>query len=637
MGILYLIQPAELVGTDRYKIGCSDKNDLSRLNSYKKNTKRLCIIKCTLPFIFEKILKIIFNLKFKKIAGHEYFRGNEKIMLFYFTKISNYIETNNYNDDNNLSVKIDVNVIYEHFLKNNENILNIYPSYVLTESIQEMFKIEYVQDICNIESNQEIEVCKIKNNTMLFSNKLLNMFFKPELINTINKYIFPKNLDLGLICKYGIIELLLLTFSQSNIRNNYYEIYNTCIDNACIGGYEVIVKLVIKYWENYLVEELCDVCKTGNIIWNNGLISACKYGNTEIATLMIDNGADDYKSGIFHAYTGLYNDPVNFQTTRLAIIKFMLEYIEIEWTNNIYYACIKETVEYIESIIKNESGCFNNIYNTACNDKKIDIIKLVIQKELHNWNVIYDNSFLSRDLEIVKLIVQEKQNIINVRAAYACKKGLFDIVKLLIKKGANDWNKLLAIASQCGHLNIVNLIITKGVINWDMGLFGACKGGQLELVKFMIKNGADNWKMGLYYACYGGQLEIINLMINKGVDDWDIGMCGACYGGQLEIIKSMIDKGANKWNNGLSNACEGGKLEIVNFMIDKGANNWNDGLIGACSGGHEKFVNLMIEKGAYKWNEGLSGACYNEQLEIVKLMIEKGATHCSNCNNHVFN
>lgn len=37
MGIIYLIQPAELVGTNRYKIGCSKKDDLSRLTTgYKK-------------------------------------------------------------------------------------------------------------------------------------------------------------------------------------------------------------------------------------------------------------------------------------------------------------------------------------------------------------------------------------------------------------------------------------------------------------------------------------------------------------------------------------------------------------------------------------------------------------------------
>ena len=40
-GIVYLIQPEELLQTNRYKIGCSTKNDLSRVCSYKKNSRYL--------------------------------------------------------------------------------------------------------------------------------------------------------------------------------------------------------------------------------------------------------------------------------------------------------------------------------------------------------------------------------------------------------------------------------------------------------------------------------------------------------------------------------------------------------------------------------------------------------------------
>lgn len=30
-GLIYLIQPKELIGTNRYKIGCSRKNDFKRI------------------------------------------------------------------------------------------------------------------------------------------------------------------------------------------------------------------------------------------------------------------------------------------------------------------------------------------------------------------------------------------------------------------------------------------------------------------------------------------------------------------------------------------------------------------------------------------------------------------------------
>lgn len=56
MGIIYLIQPAELVDTERYKIGISNNNDLKRCNSYKKGSRYLCIFECENPLKLEKII-----------------------------------------------------------------------------------------------------------------------------------------------------------------------------------------------------------------------------------------------------------------------------------------------------------------------------------------------------------------------------------------------------------------------------------------------------------------------------------------------------------------------------------------------------------------------------------------------------
>ena len=77
-GTIYLIQPAELVGTDRYKIGCSAKNDLERLKKgYKKGTRFIDIRECDNPFAVEREVKSRFNSKFNLIAGKEYFKGDE--------------------------------------------------------------------------------------------------------------------------------------------------------------------------------------------------------------------------------------------------------------------------------------------------------------------------------------------------------------------------------------------------------------------------------------------------------------------------------------------------------------------------------------------------------------------------------
>ena len=94
MGIIYLIQPAELVGTNRYKIGCSAKNTLERILSYKKGTRVLSVNYSNDYSKIEKILIEEFNKKFKLIAGREYFEGNEKDIYKLFIEIvyENYID-----------------------------------------------------------------------------------------------------------------------------------------------------------------------------------------------------------------------------------------------------------------------------------------------------------------------------------------------------------------------------------------------------------------------------------------------------------------------------------------------------------------------------------------------------------------
>jgi hypothetical protein len=78
-GIIYLIQPAELVGTQRYKIGCSSKTTLDRCqNGYKKGSRFLNIMECLDPFGIEKELKRVFGSQFRLVAGKEYFEGDEE-------------------------------------------------------------------------------------------------------------------------------------------------------------------------------------------------------------------------------------------------------------------------------------------------------------------------------------------------------------------------------------------------------------------------------------------------------------------------------------------------------------------------------------------------------------------------------
>jgi hypothetical protein len=96
-GIVYLIQPEELLQTNRYKIGCSLKNDLSRVCSYKKNSRYLYIAECINPHTLESNIKSSFNNKYTLIAGKEYFEGDEKNIVNDFVKIVNDYNNEVYN------------------------------------------------------------------------------------------------------------------------------------------------------------------------------------------------------------------------------------------------------------------------------------------------------------------------------------------------------------------------------------------------------------------------------------------------------------------------------------------------------------------------------------------------------------
>lgn len=88
-GIVYLIQPCELINTNRYKVGMSKLLNLNRMKAYKNGTRYLFI--CERKNVLETERSIIkaFNERYKKIAGREYFEINEseEEMIKYFISI----------------------------------------------------------------------------------------------------------------------------------------------------------------------------------------------------------------------------------------------------------------------------------------------------------------------------------------------------------------------------------------------------------------------------------------------------------------------------------------------------------------------------------------------------------------------
>ena len=137
-GIIYLIQPAELVNTNKYKIGCSLTPTLDRCKKgYKKGSRYLSIMECYNPFELEKNIKNEFNKHFKLIAGNEFFEGDEYIMLDLFLDI---VKNNRQSKEDILQIIPEKNDLITHFEYNPEYIITLDNS---TYSIAKNFHLKY--------------------------------------------------------------------------------------------------------------------------------------------------------------------------------------------------------------------------------------------------------------------------------------------------------------------------------------------------------------------------------------------------------------------------------------------------------------------------------------------------------------
>lgn len=119
-GIIYLIQPTVLVGSTKFKVGCSGKSNLDRIKSYDKNSRYLCIHECTKPYELEKQIKAAFNDKFTLVSGQEYFEGDEFEIIKTFNEIFTAYINQHYNNNKPTS-KVDSNPVNNNIVDDSTN------------------------------------------------------------------------------------------------------------------------------------------------------------------------------------------------------------------------------------------------------------------------------------------------------------------------------------------------------------------------------------------------------------------------------------------------------------------------------------------------------------------------------------
>jgi hypothetical protein len=246
-GIIYLIQPCELIGTSRYKIGCSKTPDLDRCkNGYKKGSRYICIMECIDPILLETNIKEQFNKTFILIAGNEYYEGNETDMHKLFIDIffnhknsindteninnmdNNYLksyeendeikeiknEFNNWNDDEEFGGKKKLLKIFIYNDYKNVKILYINEKKICNKIINKDYMEEFINKLIKYQIIQHEKIYD-------FNNKIF--------INQLNKY---KNKINNVILSYENIYTNEMTNDiTSNI--NYYFDNNYIINNTC--------------------------------------------------------------------------------------------------------------------------------------------------------------------------------------------------------------------------------------------------------------------------------------------------------------------------------------------------------------------------------------------------------------------
>lgn len=305
-GIIYLIQPAELVGTNRYKIGCSKIPDLERCkNGYKKGSRYLSIMECIKPLQLEEIIKKTFNNKFKLIAGNEYYEGSEKeILEIFLNLVIEYYKTYNIQ---NKEINNNENIYDICESDNDDNEEYIIKKYInnneeeIEEHIYKYIKDEfynYIQDI-SFNGNKElikIEICDSEINIRYIKCEEYQKYYRPE------GYEFSRAIKNPLMKQRTIdietIKIYDYYHSNSDNHHNYIKelVNNKIIENNKIYDMNDInfIKNIKKYMKKIVVYNSDNINKINEFFINTKFNIKDKIKNIFLNNLIINNNIYSY-------------------------------------------------------------------------------------------------------------------------------------------------------------------------------------------------------------------------------------------------------------------------------------------------------------------------------------------------------
>lgn len=223
MGVIFLIQPAELVGTNRYKIGyICDKKIKEYINNYLDGTRFILILECNNIQNIINEIKTILKQEFNLIASDEYYEGNEndikQIIINVFNKYMNFN-----NNNNNISVNNN-----NSYVNKNEDIDDI-------DSICNSDDNNATQnDINNINKNDKLidtSLQKFKNNNLhkkkhefVTIKNITDTYYKNE------EYLKLKNMNITVKRKYIVEYLKRYKWFNDNFKEKHKDIRSVLLN-----------------------------------------------------------------------------------------------------------------------------------------------------------------------------------------------------------------------------------------------------------------------------------------------------------------------------------------------------------------------------------------------------------------------
>ena len=322
------------------------------------------------------------------------------------------------------------------------------------------------------------------------------------------------------------------------------------------------------------------------------LIKAIEDGYTDLACLLLDNGADPNVSYKYHNplfYAAFYK---NEKVVKKIIEKGVdVNYSDYKIAPVLSLIAQQGDVEALKILIEN--GADVNILDDgwsplgrAINAGNVENVRYLLEqggdvnaKGYDGDNLLYKAVDKWHDIEIIEMLIdygaalEAKERPSNTALMLASDKGRKDIVELLIKKGAD-----VNCANAFGESALISAM--KAPIVTDC----------IEIVELLTSNGADVNKKNiqgytpLMEASHYGISKIVELLIKKGAnvnDRSNIGftaLMGATVEGSESIVELLIQNGADvnmqdkEGETALMIAARKDYINVVKVLVKNGAN-----------------------------------------------------------------